>query len=163
VVVVLVVTVIAAAALAQLGPGEPANQPKEGARSPLKFTVKTDKGAYHVGDTIHFTLELRNPTKAPVPVTFATGQKYDVFLLRPPAEKKPAEIVWQWSLGMMFTQMVSTTTFAPGKTVEYEVKFPPDDGTKPPALTKGSYTVKAEITTMGSGPKPEAVVKFKVK
>ncbi len=64
---------------------------------------------------------------------------------------------------MMFTQMVTTTTITPGKVVQYEVKYPPDDGTKPVPLTKGAYTIRATITTMGSGPKPEATTRFKVK
>ena len=112
---------------------------------------------------IHVTLLLKNPTKKAVPATFATGQKYDVFLLRPPVEKKPAEMVWQWSLGMMFTQMVTTTTLAPGQTVQFEVKYPPDDGTHPAPLAKGAYIAKATIITIGRGPKPEATVKFRVK
>jgi hypothetical protein len=126
--------------------------------------LKADKGVYAPGDTVTLSLTLKNPTKQPVPLTFATGQKYDVILGQlQPGKKWPAEGVWQWSLGRMFNQMVTTKTFAPGQTETYQVNYPPDDGTKPPPLTAGDYCVKATITTMGSGPKLEATMMFKVK
>jgi len=160
---VLIMIVFAASVVAQ-PPGSGASAPPEDhARSPLKLTVKLDKGTFTAADTIHITLLLKNPTKKPVAVTFATGQKYDVFLLKQPVDKKAPEVVWQWSLGMMFTQMVTRTNIGAGQTVQYEAKYPPDDGTKQQPLTKGIYSIKAAITTIGSSTKPEATVKFRVK
>ncbi len=86
--VVLLATLLAGAALAQPpGTGESKNSSKDDTRSPLKLSVKVDKGTYHIGDVVHITLLLKNPTKIPIPVTFASGQKYDVFILRPPVDK----------------------------------------------------------------------------
>jgi hypothetical protein len=137
---------------------------KHVSRPPLKLTIKSDKSVYAPGDTITLTLTLKNPTKQPVSLTFATGQKYDVILGQlQPGKKWPAEGVWQWSRGMMFTQMVTKKTFAPGQTETYQLKYPPDDGTKPPPLTAGEYCVKGTITSMGPEPKLEATMMFKVK
>jgi hypothetical protein len=166
--VTLIASMCAGRVLAAMQPpdaGGPDSHPnKHVSKPPLKLTVKAEKSGYAPGDTVALTLTLKNPTKQPVPLTFATGQKYDVLLGRlQPGKKWPAEGVWQWSIGMMFTQMVTTTTIAPGQAVTYQVKFPPDDGTNPPPLTAGEYCVKATITTMGTGPKLEATTTFLVK
>jgi hypothetical protein len=168
VIVTLLATVCAGRALGAIQPPDSSRRDsssqKPPGKLPLKLTVKADKAVYAPGDNVTLTLALKNPTKQPVPLTFATGQKYDVLMGRlQQGNKWPADGVWQWSLGMMFTQMVTTTTIGPGQTITYQVKYPPDDGTKPPALTAGEYCVKATITTMGTASKPDATTMFKVK
>ena len=168
VIVTLFATMCAGRLLAAVQPPDSSSpdtsSQKQSGKLPLKLTVKSDKAVYAPGDNVTLTLTLKNPTKQAVPITFATGQKYDVLLGRlQPGNKWPADGVWQWSLGMMFTQMVTTTTIGPGQILTYQVKYPPDDGTKPPALTAGEYCVKATITTMGTAPKPDATTMFKVK
>jgi hypothetical protein len=164
----IVLASLVCSAMAGAQPPEPlgsSSQPdKRHARPPLKFSIKSDKPVYAPGDVITLTLTLTNPTKQPVPITFATGQKYDVLMGKlQPGKKWPAEGVWQSSLGMMYTQMVTTTTFAPRQAVTYQVKYPPDDGTTQPTLTAGEYCVKGTITSMGTGPKLDATTMFKVK
>lgn len=167
-IVTLLVTMCAGRVLAAAQPPDSSSpdtsSQKPPRKLPIKLTVKADKAVYAPGENVTLTLALKNPTKQPVPLTYATGQKYDVLLGRlQQGNKWPADGVWQWSLGMMFTQMVTTTTIGPGQTITYQVKYPPDDGTNSPALTAGEYCVKAKITTMGTAPKPDATTIFKVK
>jgi hypothetical protein len=129
--------------------------------SPLKLTVKTDKGSYKSSSIIHISLVLKNPTKQAVPLTFATGQKYDIILGR--TSGKETETVWQWSRDLMFTQMVTTTSLAAGKTMQFEATFPPKDSADIKPLTPGKYTVVGIITTMGAEPKPSGTAGFTVK
>jgi hypothetical protein len=87
--------------------------------------VTTDRDKYAPGDTIRMQMLVRNPTKTAVVLNFNTSQQYD-FVVSDVEGKE----VWKWSDGMMFAQMVTSKTLAPGD----------------------SYTVKAEWTTPGTAP-----------
>src|SRR5829696_3555525 len=52
------------------------------------------------GDTVRFTLQVTNPSAAPVSFTFPSGQSYD-FAVRPAGGGAEA---WRWSEQMAFTQ-----------------------------------------------------------
>lgn len=133
------------------------------AQSLLKLTVETNKAAYSSKEPIQFTLVLANPTKQAITLTFASGQKYEVILHRTSGGKTLPELVWRWSYGMMFTQMVTMTSLDPGKSLKYTVKFSPEEGAKPSPLAAGSYLAEGTITTMRGSVKPTATAKFTVK
>jgi hypothetical protein len=119
--------------------------------TPASLTLKTDKKTYAVNEPIKMTLTVKNTRKDPVTLHFASGQKYDIEIRQ--GKGRNGAKVWQWSRGMMFTQMVTAVTLAPGKKQTYTETYKPGDARMPP-LTPGTYTVIAIVTTMGRDPRP---------
>jgi hypothetical protein len=89
------------------------------------------------GDTVRFTLQVTNPSAAPVAFTFPSGQSYD-FAVRPAGAG--AE-VWRWSAQMGFTQAVRTVTLAPGETWSFGERWTPPPG------TRGEFAAVARLTS----------------
>ncbi|HYR11229.1 MAG TPA: BsuPI-related putative proteinase inhibitor [Longimicrobium sp.] len=89
------------------------------------------------GDTVTFTLQVTNPSAAPVAFTFASGQTYD-FAVRPAGAGGE---VWRWSADRGFTQAVRTLTLAPGETWTFGERW------TPPAETRGELTAVARLTS----------------
>ncbi|HEU4885621.1 MAG TPA: BsuPI-related putative proteinase inhibitor [Longimicrobium sp.] len=89
------------------------------------------------GDTVRFTLQVTNPSAAPVSFTFPSGQSYD-FAVRPAGG---GAVAWRWSEQMSFTQAVRTVTLAPGETWTFGERW-----TRPPG-TRGEFTAVARLTS----------------
>jgi hypothetical protein len=89
------------------------------------------------GDTVRLTLQVTNPSTAPVTFTFPSGQSYD-FVVRPAGAG--AE-VWRWSADMGFTQAVRTLTLAPGETWTFGERWTPPPG------TRGEFAAVARLTS----------------
>lgn len=148
---------------AKSGGGQPhrLKQPPKDPKSPLQLTVKTDKAAYGSGDTVKITLVLKNSAPHPVPLTFASGQKYEVVIKRKSGAK--SVLVWTWSFGKMFTQAFNFATVEPGKSLTFTTMYGEPEMAKPRALEPGEYTVTGTITTSDKTARPEATAHFKVK
>ncbi len=136
---------------------------------PVKVTVATDKKVYAVGDTITFTLTVKNGTKQALPLRFSSGQRYDfkLFDAKIPAGARPdtGKPLWQWSRGRMFTMMIASEKLEPGKTLtfsdKYEFKAMPGQTIK--LLAAGKYTLVGILTTMGAAPQPSATTTLEIK
>jgi Intracellular proteinase inhibitor len=89
------------------------------------------------GDTVRLTLQVTNPSAAPVSFTFPSGQSYD-FAVRPAGGGAEA---WRWSEQMGFTQAVRTVTLAPGETWTFGERWTPPPG------TRGEFTAVARLTS----------------
>src|SRR5687768_11016434 len=85
----------AAACTRPLAPDGTVPPPPPAAQSELVSSLRVE-----TGDTVVLTLQVTNPTAAPVPFTFSSGQTYD-FIVRPAGAG--AE-VWRWSGDRGFTQ-----------------------------------------------------------
>ena len=148
-------------------PGRPPIPPDK--MLPVKVTVATDKKTYAVGDTITFTLTVKNGTKQALPLRFSSGQRYDfkLFDAKTPAGTKPdtGKPLWQWSHGRMFTMMISSEKLEPGTTRtfsdKYEFKAIPGQTLKP--LAAGKYALVGILTTMGATPQPSATTTLEIK
>ena len=130
---------------------------------PIVLTVATDKKSYAAAGPINITLTAKNTTKAPVPLRFSSGQKYDIEIRK--GKDRNGEKVWQWSRGKMFMMMITSATIAPDKPTIYKDKFDPEakgaDG-KSVKLSTGSYTIVGYLTTMGRAPRPTGSVTIQV-
>lgn len=104
-------------------------------------TVATDRPSYSVGETVRFTLTVRNNSSAPVTVTLPTGQRYD-FVVRSSGGGE----VWRWSRDRAFTQIFGEQTLAPGQTLTFSDTWDQRDnaGRQAPA---GTYTVVGIFTS----------------
>ncbi len=149
-------------------PGQPERSSpgvSPGASLPVSVTIRTDKKTYGPMDPIKLNMFVKNGSKLPAKLTFTSGMKYDFEIRKGKAQS--AERVWQWSRGHMFTQMVTSTTMQPGKTMAFSESYVPaemgPDGKPVAALEPGAYTVTAILTTSGRTPRPMASTTFAVK
>ena len=118
---------------------------------PLELTVTLDRAAYEPGQPLGFTLRVRNTSRAPVTVTFATSQRFDLVLRSEVIE------IDRWSRGRVAAQVVGEQRWAPGETVTYSGTWLPVSTVVPrslgePAeqpLARGVYSLEAELTGVG--------------
>lgn len=118
---------------------------------PVAVGVKTDKKTYTANDPIVMTITVKNATRRPVKLPFATGQRYDIEIRRGTA--RTGEKVWQWSRNRMFNMMVMTQVLQPGKSLMFTETFKPSQE-QAPVLSRGTYTITATLTTSGRTPRP---------
>ncbi len=88
--------------------------------------------------TVRFTL--RNTSTVPVNLDFSTGQQYDVVI-----RDSGGREVYRWSLGKLFTQVVSRLTVGPGEK-NFVLAVPLGDRAGQP-FPAGRYTLEAWLTT----------------
>lgn len=86
------------------------------------------------GDTVVLTLQVTNPSAAPVAFNFSSGQSYDFAIRSGGAE------VWRWSGDRGFTQALRTLTLAPGETWTFGERWTPPPGTRGELTAVGRLT-----------------------
>lgn len=127
-------------------PAGDAGAPAAAKPSPLQLSLTTDKTTYKSGETIKFTLTARNASKAPVQVTFTSGQKYDIEA----RNDANGALAWRWSEGRMFTQIFREETWQPGETRRYEdtwnARTSNPDGSEGAPIAAGRYVLRAELS-----------------
>ena len=136
---------------------------------PVTVTVTTDKKLYAAGTTIKLTLTVRNTSPDTVHLTFSSGQRFD-FVIRH-AVKGDSPILWQWSRGKMFTQMLSSDTLMPGQDRTYTTLFDPKEAAqsdaakagKPAMFAPGPYTVSGTLTISSREARPSATAVFRLR
>jgi hypothetical protein len=140
------------------------------AAAPLAVTVKTDKGTYAPGAAVEIVVRAANRSAKTVKLRFATAQQFEVEIRRGTDGKGP--VVWRWSSGMGFAEMISTQQLAPGKSIEMRTTCPDlargtgrNHDAQPAArrLPPGKYTVVGILTLMDPAPKPTGSAVITVK
>ncbi len=127
--------VLAAACTRPLPPDgivPPPSRPPRGAQPELVSSLRVE-----TGDTVVLTLQVTNPTAAPIAFTFPTGQSYD-FVVRPAGAGADA---WRWSGDRGFTEAVQTLVLAPGATWTFGGRW------TPPAGARGDFTAIGRLTS----------------
>ena len=116
----------------------------------LKTDLICDKKVYKRGEKIKLTIKARNDGKRPVILPLPTAKQYD-FTVR----NKDGEMVWQWSNGKFFINMLQSMIFAlrEEKVYTHTWNMKDNSGKTVPA---GVYTIEAFIATnpaypVGSG------------
>lgn len=74
-----------------------------------------------VDSLITLTLTVSNPASTPAAVSFNSGQHYDFTI----SDAANGALLWRWSLGMGFTQMLSTQTIPANGTLVYTAQWKP--------------------------------------
>jgi hypothetical protein len=103
----------------------------------LRLDASLPHAAYRPGEPVEVVLRVRNAGSAPVPVTFASGQRFDLVVRRPRGDE-----VWRWSHDKAFIQVFETVTLKPGDVLAYQVTWDQQDyqGRR---VDSGSYQVIA--------------------
>ena len=96
------------------------------------FTLSLDNLVYPAGASITARLTIRN-TQAPLTLTFPNGQRYDVVV-----RDAKGSVVYQWSRGKLFIQMVGTVVVNGEQT--WLIPFAAPDAA-------GKYTVEAWLAS----------------
>jgi hypothetical protein len=86
------------------------------------------------GDTVVLTLQVTNPSAAPMVFNFTSGQMYD-FAVRTAAGAE----VWRWSADRGVTQAVQPRTLGPGETWTFTERW------TPPAGLRGELSVTGRL------------------
>jgi hypothetical protein len=115
----------------------------------VRLSVRTDRSAYAPEDSMAVELILTNPGTDTTVLRFATGQRYDVEI-----HDTAGVVLWRWSEGRMFMQMLGQLAVPPGETVSFRVPA------RAPAQP-GRYVLAGRIPVRGS-PVLEAQVEILV-
>lgn len=81
--------------------------------SQLSVSLRTERDRYRVGERIPLTLTLHNETATPVTLRFPDTRTFDFRARR----AEDGEVVWQWSWGYVFAEVLTEQTLAPGETL----------------------------------------------
>ena len=74
-----------------------------------------------IDSLVTLTLTVSNPASTPAQVAFNSGQHYDFTI----SDALNGALLWRWSLGMGFTQMLSTQTIPANGTLVYTAQWKP--------------------------------------
>ena len=136
-----------------------------GVGTPVVGTLRLDKKAYAPTDKIKLTITFKNTSKSEVKLMFNSGMKYDIEIRK--GKSTTGEVVWQWSRGRMFIQMITNNTLEPGKSLTFTEIYNPTektaDGKPGHALDTGTYTATGILALGGRAPRPRAQATFNVK
>lgn len=108
----------------------------------LDLVVTTDKASYTVGESVVVDLQITNHARERVVLAFPTGQRYDVFI-----EDTAGRVVWRWSDGRVFAQVLGEEALDPGHRLRYRVSV---RATLPPARYQVKAIVPAERQPLSS-------------
>ncbi len=100
----------------------------------LVFELETDRRTYGPGEPVRATLRVRSEAADEIVVQFGSGQRYDLVI------ERAGSIVWRWSEGMFFIQVLGVERLAPGEEIIYSEAY---DG----ELEPGTYTVRGSLVS----------------
>jgi hypothetical protein len=132
----------AASTGAAAGPGaeETGAAPSESGTDSLRVEIEMREGGYALLEPVDMTLTVENIACRDLNLTFPTAQRYD-FIIR-----KGKQVVWQWSEGMMFAQVIGRETLEEGESISYDVTWDQTglESIRPPL---GAYSVQGILKT----------------
>lgn len=82
----------------------------------LVLELEVDKTKIKRGDTVNSKLTLTNRGKT-ARINFTTTQKFDLYLYR------GSEMIWKWSEGVLFPQVIEEIVLAPGEKLTEEISW----------------------------------------
>ncbi len=138
-------------------PGPRPDRPgEEGADAgPLTARLRVLPDRERPGQAVNFELTVRNPTREPVRVPFASGQQYDFEV------RDGDRMLWRWSQGRVFPQVLSIEIVEAGVSMTFTGNWDLRDpqGRRVPA---GDYDVRAWLTSRDRDLRVEATGRFQV-
>lgn len=109
----------------------PSGPPLEASRytGPLVSTFQVEPA----GDSVRFSLQLTNPTAAPVRLAFSSGMTHDF------AVREGTREVWRWSADRSFVQAGMSVSLGAGETRSYTEVWRPGPGPRGRRLSAVAY------------------------
>lgn len=105
----------------------------------ILYVFSTNQMLYQRGQPVQLQLVKTNISNRPITLTYNTAQRFDFFVRRGTA----GPVVWQWSRGRVFAQVVQRVTLAPGQSQVFTATWDQrtNEGNR---VQPGLYTVQAE-------------------
>lgn len=103
----------------------------------LAISLVTDKPRYAPGEPIVMTLTVRNGTAEQVALSFRDGQRYEFTI-----QDGGGRVVWRWSEGQMFAQVLGGEMLWPRQTRTYRERY---EG----RLAVGTYRLTGRVVAVG--------------
>jgi Intracellular proteinase inhibitor len=144
----LFATTLVAVLAVTLLPGDSAVRAAQG--SPLEVLLVLGRSAYQPGEAIGFTVLVRNPSRRPTALSFATSQRFDLFI--------QSEIsLDRWSRGRSFAQALGELRWSPEETIRFSDQWLPRTTLAPGVIGEsverplgaGVYAMAAELQAIG--------------
>lgn len=130
--------------------GKPNRKPGAGrvaqANASLPVALKSDKASYRRGETLSFTMTMRNASDQTQTLRFTSGQNFDLLARRADAAADSPPL-WRWASDKMFTREIRDVSLRPGEEREFTATWDQSGGDAQ-ALPRGSYVVTAEIASV---------------
>ena len=123
-------------------PGSTATPTPAPVSQPLSLSLSTNKTVYESGETIRFTLTLRNNTTETQTLAFTSGQIFDIIAA---TETASAEPEYRWSRGRLFTQALRDETLAAGESKIYNAAW--NGKNKSGEFVTGAFDASATLKT----------------
>lgn len=107
--------------------------------------IKLDKTSYSLGESMTIVLTITNITNSYKELTFHNAQVYNYIVC------KEGKIIYNWALGRMFADVITTLKFSPNETKSYLEKWNMKDNAGN-TVKEGVYKIEFSIKT-GNFPK----------
>lgn len=126
----------------------------------VRVLFALDKGEYTKGEPVTLRLIIANNGQAPVTYHFRSGRQYDFEIYR------GGVLIWRWSDGRVFIQMLTTFTVPPGGRKEFAEQWRQTDA-KGRGVPPGEYVAVALLPVdreAGGAPAPDRLaLSFRVR
>lgn len=133
-------TVLLAGLLLANVDGVAANAPESaGRRGPLLLRLVLDQAVYAPGQRVRFVVTLTNTGTSEVSIELPTSQASDVAVLQ------NDRVIWRWSAGRAFLQVLTRLRLEPGETRTFPVEWDQRD-VQERAVPSGMYAAQARLT-----------------
>jgi hypothetical protein len=96
----------------------------------LILDIVTDKREYQIGESVEVGIILRNVGQSAASLTFTTSQVFDLVV------KRAEEVVYVWSKGRVFAQVIDEFNLAPSDVIERKLSWTP--------RASGSYVLEGQ-------------------
>jgi hypothetical protein len=114
-------------------------------QAPLRVSVATDKPLYKRGETVRFTVTVRNASRETQTLSFSSGRKFDIAVRQNAGTDAP---LWNWANGRMFTMMLTDVKLASGESKSWTATWK-QTGNDQKELPRGVYSARAQLAANG--------------
>ncbi|HID10582.1 MAG TPA: hypothetical protein EYP17_04695, partial [Candidatus Latescibacteria bacterium] len=108
----------------------------------LELALQADRAAYEPGEPVTLTFVITNTGGTALHFTFSSSKRFDILV------ERDGILIWQWSHGRKFLQVIDELILEPGDSLTYELTWPQVDNTGNP-VPPGEYEVSAAFEPEG--------------
>lgn len=105
--------------------------------------VRTDKPSYNLGEPVHITVTVKNPTDKSIMLTARSGNIYDIWVERNSLE------IWRWSK-TRFAQATKVISLRPHETKRFYETWNQARNINGRQAPEGSYYINASLNVSGA-------------
>ncbi len=104
-------------------------------KSDVSINLITDRAVYLPDESIDMSINISNHLGKPLILSFSNAQRFDFIL------EKDGRVLWTWSEGMMFAQVMGQEVLNAGQQITYNARFQDN-------LIPGTYKLTGKIVSI---------------